>query len=209
MARIDPPHVFETQLDPGDFNELTEPWRVLKSSLAVRFTSKRNGPLLPENLADEVRSRIFRMFEFRRRLTEAEMEMRTTMRALMREAHTRRIVEMRKPEWMLSNAELRQAVAEAITSAEALASRREEFRRHLRELGSIADRTALLVDGRLEVREGRSGEISLIFSLGRRVAVQLDDAERELRRLRHAIRNVTAVFAMAQEMLAMGGSAAT
>jgi hypothetical protein len=192
LARIDKPAVFHTEAEPVPGREAAEPWRVLKSSLAVRFNSRRHTTWGPETVSAHDLSLIIRAIEARDKLAAEEMALRTAMRDLLRAATQRQIVRLESPVWMLSDCDLRKSTVHVVSIANALLPHRNELLELLVQINKLAARLDQIAKGFVQVLEEQSGEIRMIFSLGSHIALTPSDAEREARRLRKFLQNATA-----------------
>lgn len=200
MARIEKPSVFRTEPKPGD-RDSGEPWHAFKTSLAITFSSKLHRAFDPETLSAEVKSQIIRAIEARRSLAAVHMEFHTAVGDLVEAASAFPQFRLDAPVWMQPAAEVRKAAMRIVLESEALAARRKELAALLERVEDTAGDLGLLVSGFVEVREERSGKISMTFSLGRRITMGPLEVEREARRLRHFLRNATGVMIGASEAL--------
>ena len=206
MARIDKPSAFETEPEPGRLSEGSEPWRALKSSLAITFTSKRQRIWCPEELSPDVRSQIIRAIEARGAIAAAEMKLRTAICEMVHEASSLRFVRLDSPVWMQPDFVVRKAAKRIAWESDALSAQRHELSELLEDIDAIAGKLDLLAKGLLQVREERSGSISMTFSLNRRLSLEPPEVEREARWFRNFVREATGVLTRAHDALVKAAS---
>lgn len=187
--------------EPVRWTEVGEPWRVLKSSLAISFSSRRRRKWRPEALAPEVRSDIIRAIEARRTITVADTELRQVIRELVGAASALQHFRIGSPVWMQSNEELRKALKRIIWEAEPLAATRQELGVLLMRIDSIADELELLSSGYLEVRENWSRTISMRFSSRRSLTLTPAEVEAKAHRIRLFVDEATENLDRARETL--------
>lgn len=207
MARIDKPSTFQTEPESGRWGEVCEPWRLLKSSLAVKFTSKRRRIWRPESLSLDARLQIIRAIEARDAIAAAEMELRTAIRAMVHEASALPTFALDSPVWMQPDTQVRKAAIFIVRDSGWLSTRREELSSLFARIDAITNDLDLLAKGFLEVCEERSGDISMIFSLGRRLTLEPRQVERKARIIRDFVGEATGLLIDARDSLARLGEA--
>ena len=201
MARIEKSSVFRTEPKSSGFSKFGEPWRTFKSSLAIRFSSKLQRPWNPENLNVEMRSQIVRAIEARQLLTAAYMEFHTAVRELVVAASAFPRFRLDSPAFTHPDSEVRKAAIRIALEAGPLATQRQELAKLFERFEDVAGDLDLLVNGFLNVREGRSHEISMTFSLDRQITLGSIEVEREARRLHHFLRKASGLLIAASEKL--------
>ena len=187
--------------EPRSWSEQREPWRVLKSSVAISFSSGRRRKWRPEALTPEVRSQVIEALEARLSIRAAQTELRRALGELVEAASMVPKFRLAGPVWMQPTAELRRAAKRIIWEAEPLTARRQELGALLMRIEAFADEIDLLANGFLEVREKWSGKISMRFALGRRLTLSPAEVKAKAAPIRSFVLEAVEMLAYARETI--------
>lgn len=161
-ARFEPQLPFTSRYSP-----VREPWRVLRSSLAIQFTSDRMKHWSPENLSDFAKRDILSALEARWAAHLANAEFQSALFDLVWDAGKIPVYQLLKTETSDSQKDRCALLRQMALVDGPLSDAREEILDVLAWYEPKKDAFAVFPSGFIEVREKKSGQIIVSFQLGR------------------------------------------
>lgn len=163
-AADDPP-------SPAHYSHEREPWRELRSSVAIQFSSRKMRSWSVDQLSEAARAKMISGLESRRSIVRSYSRARSALSDFVASTRIERLSVERGHVPDYSDKAIFTAVcrlAEVDCSCSACAASLREL---TEAIEAVADRLAVVIHGYTEVREKRSGEILFFFEFqGKRLA---------------------------------------